>query len=190
MDSGTHMNYIALNQNILFKPLRFGEGPVEGGQEEPIQSLNDLPVYLNGKHDVSEYVDSDFKLTELVNIGHLSHPHAMNGMPDASGDLTYDFGSTEKYFVVIVRLKLDEGAYGESEEASDLLALVKRIDVPQILFEKEHYQFHLASSMLFPHLDQLFEFYESYESIIEADFEIEKESALEELIKQFFEIRE
>ena len=190
MDSGIHMNYMALNQNILFKPLRFGEGPVEGDQKEPIQSLNDLPVYLNGKHDVSKYVDSSFELTELLNIGHLNHPYAMNGMPDTSGDLTYDFGSTEKYFVVIVRLKLDEGAYGKSEQASDLLALVKKIDVPEILFEKEHYQFHIASSMLFPHLKQLFDLYETHESIIEAGFIVEKESALEELIKQFFENRE
>ena len=73
MDNGTHMNYLALNQNILFKPLRFGEGPVEGNQKEPIQGLNDLPIYINGKHDISEYVDSSFELIELVNIGHLNH---------------------------------------------------------------------------------------------------------------------
>ena len=90
-------------------------------------------------------------------------------------------------YVVIVRLKLDEGAYGDSEQASDLLALVKKEDVPETLFEKEHYQFYIAGSMLFPHLKQLFEFYETHESVIEAGFIVEKETPLEEVIKQFFE---
>jgi len=121
------MNYLALNQNILFKPLRFGERPVEANQKESIQGLNNLSIYINGKHDISEYIDSSFELIELENIGYLTHPYAMFGIPDISGDLTNDFGISEKYFVIIVRSKLDEGAYGDSEQASDLLALIKKI---------------------------------------------------------------
>ena len=190
MDNGTHMNYLALNQNILFKPLRFFEGPEEGTQLEPIQGLNNLPIYLNGKHNISEFIDEDFKISKGICMGHLTHPHAMDGMPGQSGELTYDFCESEEYHLIIVRLKLDEATNGESKEAWDFLSIVQKSDVPASLYEHEYSDFKIAGSMLFPHLDQLFEFYESYEALIEADFEIEKETALELLIKQFFERRE
>ena len=186
MDNGTHMNYLALNQNILFKQLRFFEGPEEGTQLEPIQGFNNLSIYLNGKHNISEFIDEDFEITNGICVGHLTHPYAMDGMPGQSGVLAYDFCESEEYHLIIVRLKLDEGTNGKSEPASDFLSIVKKSEVPASLYEDEYSDFKIAGSMLFPHLDRLFEFYESYESLIEADFEIEKETALDEMIKQFF----
>lgn len=188
MNDGTHMNYLALNQNILFKPLRFGAGPMEGDEIDPIKGLDGLDIYINGKHNISEIISEEFELKELLSIGKLTHPHAMFGMPDICGELTYDLGITDEYFAVIVRLKLDEGANGESEPASELLSLIKRTDVPESLNEaEEDLYFIISRSMLSTHFEQLFEFYESYESLINSEFEIEEETALNAIISQFFE---
>ena len=60
MDKNTHFNYLALNQNILGKPLRIGSGPVEGSDIDPITTFEGLKIYLNGKHKLSEFTTSNF----------------------------------------------------------------------------------------------------------------------------------
>ena len=190
MDNGTHMNYLALNQNILFKPLRIGAGPVEGTQLEPIISSIDIPIYLNGKHNFSEIFSGNIHLTELSNLGQITHPNAMTGMPGQIGELTYDLGISDDYHIIIVRLKLDESTNGKSTEASEILSIVKNSDIPESFFEQWMYKLEIARSLLYPHFKELFEFYESYSSLIDSDFIVESESALEEIIREFFEDRE
>ena len=47
MKSANHLNYLALNQNILGKALRFGSGPEDGTATEPHQGgLNSLTQRL------------------------------------------------------------------------------------------------------------------------------------------------
>ena len=47
MNTQNHMNYLALNQNILNKPLVIGKGPQEGSSEIPTTTFHGLQVYLN-----------------------------------------------------------------------------------------------------------------------------------------------
>jgi len=48
MNSETHMNYLALNQDILNKPIVIGKGFREGESKTPISTFNGLQVYLSG----------------------------------------------------------------------------------------------------------------------------------------------
>ena len=41
MKAATHLNYLALNQNILGKALRIGSGPEDGTETEPHQGRLD-----------------------------------------------------------------------------------------------------------------------------------------------------
>lgn len=49
--ANNHLNYLALQQNILGKPLRIGSGPEEGTgiETEPNTTKNGFKVWLNGK---------------------------------------------------------------------------------------------------------------------------------------------
>ena len=127
MNSETHMNYLALNQNILNKPLIIGKGFREGESKTPITTFNGLQVYLNGIHAIPEHEELDKGLT----IGSMTHPYAMMGMPGSSGELSYEFWVTEKEYIIVIRLKLDEFTNGESDPAADILALVKRDEIPE-----------------------------------------------------------
>ena len=59
MTPNNHMNYLALNQNILNKSLVIGGGPSEGKSETPISTFEGLEVYLNGKHVMPELSELD-----------------------------------------------------------------------------------------------------------------------------------
>ena len=65
-------------------------------------------------------------LDTCFTIGSMTHPHAMFGMPGSSGNLSYEFWVTEKEYIIVVRLKLDEFTNGDSEPAADILSLVKK----------------------------------------------------------------
>lgn len=182
MNEQTHMNYLALNQNILNKPLVIGSGPQEGKSEIPITTFNGLQVYLNGTHALPEH-------SELLNgaaIGSMIHPYAMNGMPDTSGKLSYEFWDTENEFIILVRLKLDEFAIGDSEPAVDILALVKKDEIPESLAQNDESQFTISKDILLCHFDSLFEFYEKLEDLNEWTFE---DDALYAIVKNHFDIK-
>ena len=161
------MNYLALNQNILNKPLVIGKGPQEGSSVTPITTFHGLRVYLNGTHAMPEHEDLD----KCFTIGSMTHPHAMMGMPDCSGVLSYEFWVTEKEYIIVVRLKLDEFANGESEPAADILSLVKKNEIPEIIEQNEESYAMICQEMMLCHLESLFEFYENLEDLNDWSFE-------------------
>ena len=59
MKAENHMNYLALNQNILHKPLVIGSGFKEGETKTPITTFHGLQVYLNGTHTMPEHEELD-----------------------------------------------------------------------------------------------------------------------------------
>ena len=167
MNAQNHMNYLALNQNILNKPMVIGKGPQEGSSEIPTTTLHGLQVYLNGTHAMPEHEDLD----KCFTIGSMTHPHAMMGMPDCSGDLSYEFWVTEKEYIIVVRLELDEFANGKSEPAADILSLVKKDEIPEIIEQNEENYPMICQEMMLCHLESLFEFYEKLEDINDWSFE-------------------
>ena len=182
MDAQSHMNYLALNQNIFNKPLVIGSGPQEGKAEDPISTFNGLKVYLNGTHAMPDH-------SELLNgmvIGRMIHPYAMNGMPSSSGELSYELWDSENEYIIIVRLKLDESSHGDSEPAADILALVKKDEIPESISQNEESYYTLSEDMLLCHFDLLFEFYEKLEDLNEWTFE---DDALHTIIKHHFDLK-
>ena len=59
---------------------------------------------MNGTHAMPEHEELDKCLT----IGSLTHPDAMMGMPGSSGELSYEFWVTEKEYIIVIRLQLDD----------------------------------------------------------------------------------
>jgi len=182
MNAQNHMNYLALNQNILNKSLVIGEGPQEGSSETPITTFHGLQVYLNGTHIMPEHEDLDTCFT----IGSMTHPHAMMGMPDCRGDLSYEFWVTEKEYIIVVRLKLDEFANGESEPAADILSLVKKDEIPEIIEQNEESYAMICQEMMLCHLESLFEFYENLEDLDDWSFE---DDTLYSYVEDHFELK-
>jgi hypothetical protein len=78
--ANNHLNYLALQQNILGKPLRIGSGPQEGTETEPHTTKNGFKVWLNGKHPQPDFSD----IEDHLHIGYMKHPYAMYGMPAAA----------------------------------------------------------------------------------------------------------
>lgn len=189
MKNGTHTNYLALNQNILGKPLVFGSGPQEGSLEDPIINSEGLKIYLNGKHNLSEILDDNFEIQEMFLFGDMVHPNAMLGMPGSKGDLKYELGVSEDFYVIVVKLKLDEGTNGDSDEAVDILSLIKKSEIPETFDYGEHNNYFISKSMLLIHFQHLFEFYDSYEHLIESGFEINEELALNDVILDYFDLK-
>jgi len=182
MNTQNHMNYLALNQNILNKPLIIGKGPQEGSSVTPITTFHGLRVYLNGTHAMPEHEDLD----KCFTIGSMTHPHAMMGMPDCSGDLSYEFWVTEKEYIIVVRLKLDEFANGESEPAADILSLVKKDEIPEIIEQNEKSYAMICQEMMLSHLESLFEFYENLEDLNDWSFE---DDTLYSYVEHHFELK-
>jgi hypothetical protein len=182
MNAQNHMNYLALNQNILNKPLVIGKGPQEGSSEIPITTFHGLQVYLNGMHQMPEHEDLDTCFT----IGSMVHPDAMMGMPGSSGNLSYEFWITEKEYIIVVRLKLDEFTNGESEPAADILSLVKKDEIPEIIEQNEENYPMICQEMMLCHLESLFEFYENLKELEEWSFE---EDTLYSYVEYHFELK-
>jgi hypothetical protein len=122
MKSATHMNYLALNQNILGKALRFGSGPEDGTETEPYITKAGFKVYVNGTHSYPKHSSIENNL----HIGYIKHPHAMDGMPGCSGDLHYYLRITAHEYLATISLKLDEETNAPSDEVTDWIALMKR----------------------------------------------------------------
>ena len=182
MNAQNHMNYLALNQNILNKPLVIGKGPQEGSSEIPITTFHGLQVYLNGMHQMPEHEDLDTCFT----IGSMVHPDAMMGMPGSSGNLSYEFWITEKEYIIVVRLKLDEFTNGESEPAADILSLVKKDEIPEIIEQNEKSYAMICQEMMLSHLESLFEFYENLENLNDWSFE---DDTLYSYVEYHFELK-
>ena len=182
MEAQNHMNYLALNQNILNKSLVIGSGPKEGSSETPTTSFHGLQVYLNGTHAMPEHEELDKGFT----IGSMTHPYAMIGMPGSSADLSYEFWVTEKEFIIIVRLKLDEFTNGDSEPAVDILSLVKKDEIPETIEQNEESYAMICQEMMLCHLESLFEFYENLEDLDEWSFE---DDTLYSYVEYHFELK-
>ncbi len=182
MKAQNHMNYLALNQNILNKPLVIGKGPQEGSSVTPITTFHGLQVYLNGMHEMPEHEDLDTCFT----IGSMVHPDAMMGMPGSSGNLSYEFWITEKEYIIVVRLKLDEFTNGESEPAADILSLVKKDEIPETIKQNEESYAMICQEMMLCHLESLFEFYENLEDLDDWSFE---DDTLYSFVEDHFELK-
>mgnify|MGYP001296817685 FL=1 len=182
MEAQNHMNYLALNQNILNKSLVIGSGPKEGSSETPTTTFHGLQVYLNGTHAMPEHEELDNCFT----IGSMVHPYAMMGMPGSSGELSYEFWVTEKEYIIVVRLKLDEFTNGASEPAADILALVKKDEIPENIQQNEESYRILSQDMMLCHLESLFEFYKTLEDLEEWSFE---DDTLYSYVEYYFELK-
>jgi hypothetical protein len=183
MKNSDYMNYLALNQNILGKFLIMGEGFRGKSEEKPDVSPAGIPVYLNGLHKMPDYS----KVNTCYNIGAVIHPDAMMGMPGSSGKLHYELCITDSEFLVAVRLKLDEFSNGKSKPASELLALVKKEDLPDELSDHEDNYYHIAQEMMHRHFQELFKFYETFEELRDWEFQ---EDGLSELVKAYFGVKD
>lgn len=181
MEGGSHMNFVALNQNIFNKSMVIGSGPKEGISKEPIVTAKSLKVYLNGTHAMPSHGE----LENGITIGEMKHPYAMAGMPDCSGNLSYEFWTTKEEYLIIIRLKLDEFSNGPSEAAADLLALIKRDQLPDNLEDSEENYEAIAKEMMFCHFDSLFEFYDNIEGMSDWTFE---DDVLHSIIQNYFEL--
>ena len=182
MEASEHMNYLALNQNIFNKAMVIGSGPQEGTSETPISTFEGLNVYLNGTHIMPEHEELDTCLA----IGSMIHPDAMLGMPGSSGELSYEFWVTEKEYIIVVRLKLDEFTNGESEPAADILALIKREELPSDIVDAEENYSIISREMIGCHFDTLFEFYKSMEDLEGWTFE---DDTLNSFVKHHFDLK-
>jgi hypothetical protein len=182
MKAQNHMNYLALNQNILNKSLVIGGGPQEGSSVTPITTFNGLQVYLNGTNSMPEHEELD----KCFTIGSMVHPYAMSGMPGSSGELSYEFWVTEKEYIIVVRLKLDEFTNGASDPAADILALVKRDEIPENIEQNEESYTILSQDMMLCHLESLFEFYEALEDLDDWSFE---DDTLYSYVEYYFELK-
>ena len=159
-----------------------GKGFQEGSSETPITTFHGLQVYLNGMHQMPEHEDLD----KCFTIGSMTHPHAMMGMPASRGHLNYEFWVTEKEYIIVVRLKLDEFANGESEPAADILSLVKKDEIPEIIEQNEKSYAMICQEMMLSHLESLFEFYENLEDLNDWSFE---DDTLYSYVEHHFELK-
>ena len=190
MENGTYINYLALNQNILGKPLVIGSAPKEGTEQNPILSHDGLKIYLNGRHNLSEFLDENFELEEIFSLGEMFHPNAMIGMPGSSGMIKYEFGISNEFYVIVVRLKLDEATNGKSDEAVAILSLIKKSEIPESFDYGGDNNYFLAKGMLLSHFDYLFQFYDDYKQIIEEGFHVDEELALGDIVKYHFDLKQ
>jgi hypothetical protein len=182
MKNSDYMNYLALNQNFLGKFLIMGEGFRGKAEETPDISPAGIPVYLNGLHKMPDHA----KVNICYTIGKVIHPDAMLGMPGSSGELYYELCITDKEFLVAIQLKLDEFSNGKSKPASELLALVKKEDLPKELSDQEDNYFRIAQEMMNCHFQELFKYYESFEELRHWEFQ---EDGLFELVKVYFGVK-
>ena len=166
MKAATHMNYLALNQNILGKALGFGTGPEDGTETEPYITKAGFKVYLNGTHAKPNHSQIENHLL----IGYMKHPHAMDGMPGCSGELEYYLCFTENEYIAIVSLKLDEETNGKSDAATDWLAIIKREEFPEGIEDDSDNNYEISEALLEAHLNDMFQFYETEDDLKEWSF--------------------
>jgi hypothetical protein len=126
------------------------------------------------------------ELDKCFTIGSLTHPDAMMGMPGSSGELSYEFWVTEKEYIIVIRLKLDEFTNGESDPAADILALVKRDEIPGNIEQNKESYATICQDMMLCHLESLFEFYETKDELDDWSFE---DDALYSYVEYHFELK-
>jgi len=182
MNSETHMNYLALNQNILNKPLIIGKGFREGESKTPITTFHGVQVYLNGTHTMPEHEELD----KCFTIGSLTHPDAMMGMPGSSGELSYEFWVTEKEYIIVIRLQLNDFGEQEATPAAEILCLVKRDEIPVNIEQNKKNYVTICQDMMLCHLESLFEFYETIDELDDWSFE---DDTLYSYVENHFELK-
>jgi hypothetical protein len=88
--------------------------------------------------------------------------------------------------MILVGLKLDESTNGPSEEALDILAVVKRDEhTDKVAAKADHYKL-IIRDMLLCHFDSLFEFYDTIEEVDDWTF---FEDDLLPVIQYHFELK-
>ncbi len=177
------MNYLALNQNILNKTFVIGGGPQSKNECVPITTSEGIQVFLNGVHVVPENGD----IIQCYNIGTMTHPDAMIGMPGSSGDLHYEICITEKEYLILVSLKLSEFSNGKSKPAIDLLGLVQKETLPSHIEDHEDNYGFIAQQVLNCHFDSLFKYYDSVADLKDWDFD--EDDALFQFVQIYFEMK-
>lgn len=182
MKAQKQLNYLALYQNILNKPIILGQGPKEGSSETPKTTFHGLEVYLNGIHKMPIYDKQDKGFI----IGSMTHPYAMIGMPSTSGVLSYEFWTTDKEYIILVSLELEESEEEESDPATDVLAIVKKDQIPKNIIQNEESFPLICQDMMLCHFESLFEFYENLEDLEKWSFE---EDTLYSYVKYHFELK-
>lgn len=181
MDRATHMNYLALNQNVFNKAMIIGQGPQEGSVENPTETPSGIKVYRNGKHAMPEIEE----LEHVYDIGSLSHPQLMFGMPGCPGDLGYEFWQTETQYVIVIRLQLDEYVDEGAEPAADILAVAERSDIPDEILHSDNCHEVACKAMMNYHFQSLFDYYESAEELNDWVFQPD---ALHSLVAEYFNV--
>ena len=86
----------------------------------------------------------------------------------------------------MIRLKLDEFTNGESDPAADILALVKRDEIPGNIEQNKESYATICQDMMLCHLESLFEFYETKDDLEEWSFE---DDALYSYVEYHFELK-
>jgi hypothetical protein len=181
MKNSDYMNYLALNQNILNKTFVIGGGPQSKNEKTPITTSEGTKVFLNGVHVIPENSD----IIKCYNIGTVTHPDAMMGMPGSSGDLNYQICITEKEYLVLVSLKLSEFSNGKSKPAIDLLGMVQKESLPPHIQDHEEYYGLIAQEVLYCHFDSLFQYYDNVADLKDWDFD--EDDALFQFVQTYFE---
>ena len=172
---------MALNQNILNKTFVIGGGPQSKNEKTPITTSEGIKVFLNGVHVIPENSD----IIKCYNIGTMTNPDAMMGMPGSSGDLNYQICITEKEYLVLVSLKLSEFSNGKSKPAIDLLGLVQKDSLPTHIEDLEDNYGFIAQEVLYCHFDSLFQFYDNVADLKDWDFD--EDDALFQFVQSYFE---
>ena len=116
----------------------------------------------------------------------MTHPYAMMGMPGSSGELSYEFWVTEKEYIIIIRLQLNDFGEQEVTPAAEILSLVKRDEIPQNIEQNKESYATICQDMMLCHLESLFEFYETIDDLEEWSFEDE---TLFSYVKHYFEMK-
>jgi hypothetical protein len=114
------MNAIALNQTVFKNFFVFGGGVSGSNQDYATESLNGWYVFVNGKTSIPECDP----IEEIYELGEMYYPDMMPGMPSAGGHIVYKYAVTEHEFLIIIGVKLDDFAFGESDYAEDIAVLM------------------------------------------------------------------
>lgn len=114
------MNWVALIQGVYHNALNLGQQQEEVIGEPVHSSEYGWPIYIKGKGAVPEI--TEIKL--VYALGSIYHPALVLGMPSVGGDISYFLGEADTEMTLLIRLKLDESAYGDSDPVEDLAAVL------------------------------------------------------------------
>ncbi len=170
------MNAIALNQTVFKKFLVFGEGFNGSNQDYATESLNGWYVFVNGKTSIPECDPID----EIYEFGKMYYPDMMPGMPSAGGHILYKYAVTKYEFLIIIGVKLDEFAFGESDYAEDIAVLMFKDRLVKDANARE-----VVKELMMAHLT-IFLGEENPQEIVDTlEFDDDYDNSLKEIIEEY-----